>query len=165
MAGIHRLQRTIRRFSLTVLVAAMASAPAAMAQEKHPLMGTWKANLEKSQRHQNHLFSSLTMQFERSGDLVLLTYTGVNMSGKPESSTRKLHPDGKEYPIAEAPGVVEVARWIGTTTLEVVAKKDGKTLGQSTYEVSGDGKTMTTKINAIDASGRPFDQVIVFDHQ
>ena len=137
--------------------------PSALTQEKHPLAGTWKANLSKSKRHPNHLFRSLTLHFEVSDDAVLLTYTGVNMAGKQESAKRKLHPDGKEYPVAEASGVVEIAKWAGSHVLEVVAKKDGKVIGRSAYEVSQDGKTLTAKIKGVDAKGAEFEQVIVFD--
>jgi len=137
----------------------------ARAQEKHPFAGAWNANLEKSQRHENHQFKSAKLQFEITPDLVVLTYSGINMSGKQEGSTRKIHPDGKEHPVAEAPGVAEIAKWVGPNKLEVVAKKDGKVAGQSSYEVSSDGKTLTATVKGIDAKGRPFEQVIVFDHE
>ena len=127
--------------------------------------GTWKANLSKSQQHPNHLFESMTLQFEVSDDAVLLTFTGVNMMGERESGTRKFHPDGKEYPVAEVPGLAEVAKWVGSQTLETVAKKDGKVMGQGTYEVSSDGKTLTARIKSIDASGLPFEHIIVLDRQ
>ena len=139
--------------------------PSAQAQANSPLAGTWKANLAKSERHPNHQFESLTLRLEVSDDAVLVIYTGVNMSGQQESGTRKLHPDGKEYPIAEAPGVVEVKKWVGAKALKSEAKKDGKVVGASAYEVSSDGKTLTAKVKGVDASGREFEQVIVFDRQ
>jgi hypothetical protein len=46
-----------------------------------------------------------------------------------------------------------------------VAKKDGKVAGQSSYEVSSDGKTLTATVKGMDAKGRPFEQVIVFDRE
>jgi hypothetical protein len=91
----------------------------------NPLVGKWKANLSKSQRDPNHQFQSLALRFEISDDALLLTFTGISMSGKEESGMRKLHPDGKERPVAEAHGIVEVSRWVGSHTLESVAKKDG----------------------------------------
>ena len=75
--------------------------------------GTWKADLSKSQRDPNHQFQSLTMRFDVSDEAVSFTFTGVNMAGKEESGTRKVRPDGKEYPVAEAPGVVTITRWGG----------------------------------------------------
>ena len=131
----------------------------------NPLAGTWKANLSKSQRDPNHQFQSLTLRFEVSDEAVLLIFTGVNMAGKQESGTRKLRPDGKEYPVAEAPGVVEIAKWVGANTLAIVAKKGEQVVGESTYEVAKDGKTLTSKVKGTDAKGRQFEQVIVFDRE
>jgi len=150
---------------MVVILVAVAAVPSALTQEKNPFAGTWKANLSKSQRHPNHLFQSLTLRFEVSDDAVLLTFTGVNMAGKQESGTRKLHPNAREYPIAKAPGVVEVTKWVGSHILETMAKKDGKVIGQSTYEVSKDGKTLRAKVKGIDASGAPFEQVIVCERE
>ncbi len=131
-----------------------------------PFTGTWIANLSKSQRHPNHLFQSMTMRIDVSGDAVSLTYAGVNMSGKHESGTTKLHPDGKEHPVsAEAPGVVAVTRWVGSHILDMIAKKDGEVIGQGTYEVSSDGSTLTAKVWGTDANGAPFEQVIVSDRE
>jgi hypothetical protein len=130
-----------------------------------PLAGTWKANLAKSQRDPNHQFQSLTLRFETSDDSVSLTYTGVNMGGEEESGSRQMHADGREYSVAEAPGVVVITKWLQPQTLETVARKDGKPVGQSTYEVSTDGKTLTTRIKGIDASGGSFEQVIVLERQ
>lgn len=128
-----------------------------------PLDGTWRAVIAKSQRDPNHHFESLTMNFATSGDAVVLTYAGVNMAGKQEGSTRKLYPDGKERSIREAPGYVELTRWLSPTVLESVGKKDGKEAGRSTYELSRDSKTLTAKVKGIDAKGRSFEQVIVFE--
>jgi len=85
----------------------------------NPFSGTWVANIEKSRRHANHQFQSATLSFEISGDDVSLTHSGINMSGKRESGTTLLHPDGREHPVsAQAPGVVAVTRWVGTHVLE-----------------------------------------------
>lgn len=136
-----------------------------VATKGNALAGTWKANLEKSQRDPNHQFQRLTMRFEVSDETVSFTFTGVNMGGKEESGTSKVRPDGKEYPVAEAPGVVTMARWAGANTLEIVARKNGKVVGASTYEVAKDGKTLTSKVKGTDAKGRQFEQVIVFDRE
>jgi hypothetical protein len=41
--------------------------------------------------------------------------------------------------------------------------KDGVALGRGTYEVDEEGRTLTATVSGVDASGKPFDQVIVFD--
>lgn len=138
---------------------------AVAAQPKNPLAGTWQANIAKSQRHPNHLFKSATLRFDVSDEAVSLTYTGTNMSGAEETGTFAMHPDGKEHPIAGAPGLVEVSRWVGARVLETVARKEGKVVGHSTYEVSEDGKTLTARISGSDASGAEFEQIIVCDRR
>ena len=128
--------------------------------------GTWRANLAKSQRHSNHMFHSATLHFDVSGDTVTLTHTGVNRDGNQESGTTTLHADGREHPVSpQTPGVVVVTKWMGAHTLETAAMKDGQVVGQGTYEVSGDGRTLTAKVRGVDGSGAPFEQVIVFDRE
>lgn len=131
----------------------------------HLFAGTWKANVAKSQRDPNHQFESLRLRFEFLEDVVLLTYTGVNAAGKEEGGTRKLYPDGKDHAVAGADGFVEVTRWLGPRLLESVGMKDGKVVGQSTYEVSSNGKILTAKVKSIDARGRRFEQAIIFDRE
>src|SRR5262245_64191737 len=75
----------------------------------HPLHGTWIANLSKSTRHANHQFQSATLRFDIGMDTVVLSYQGVNASGKHESSTQTIHTDGQERPVPGAPGVVAIS--------------------------------------------------------
>lgn len=127
--------------------------------------GTWVANIEKSRRHPNHQFKSATMQLVVVGDIVILTHGGVNAGGQEESGKVVLQADGKEHPVPEAPGVTVVTRWLGSRVLQSIAKSAGAQVGEQTYEVSADGKTLTAKASGTDASGASFDQVIAFDHQ
>jgi hypothetical protein len=131
----------------------------------NPLSGTWIANLAKSQRHQNHQFQSATLRFDVVENTISLTQSGVNMSGKPESSTLTLLADGREHPVPQAPGVVVVTQWVAAHVLETIGKKDGEVLGRGTYEVSPDNRTLTARVAGTDASGAAFEQVIVFDRE
>jgi hypothetical protein len=47
--------------------------------------------------------------------------------------------------------------------LETSAKRDGQPLGQGSYEVSDDNRVLTATVRGVDAAGKPFAQVIVFD--
>lgn len=130
----------------------------------NPFTGTWVANLAKSRRHHNHQFQSATLRFEVAGDAISLTQSGVNMSGKHESSTLALLADGEEHAVSpQAPGVVVVTRWLGPNVLETIGKRGADVLGRGTYEIAPDGKTLTANVSGIDASGAAFEQVIVFD--
>lgn len=150
---------------LFCLILAALLATTTIAQDKHPLNGTWKANLEKSKRDPNHMFSSLTMTIDVSSDLVMVTFNGVNKEGKEEGGSTKLIPDGKSYPVPQAQGFVQITKWLNANTLETSAQKDGTIVGKSTYEVSPNGKELTVRIHGIDAKGLPFDQIIVLDRQ
>jgi hypothetical protein len=130
----------------------------------NPFPGTWIANIEKSRRHDNHQFHSATLTFELAGEVVSLTHSGVNMAGESESGTTVLRADGQEHPVSPlAPGVVAVTQWVGTHRLATEARKDGSTVGRATYAVSEDGMTLTATVGGIDAAGKAFDQVVVFD--
>jgi len=141
------------------------STPAAVFQRKSPFDGTWIANISKSKRHPNHLFKSAALTFTVSDGIVTLSYRGVNMSGAEEKGITTFHPDGKEHPLEGLPGGLEVSRWLTPRILKTVATKDGKVIGQSTFEVSGDGKTLTANLSGTDASGAKFEQVIVCDRE
>src|SRR5262245_8464197 len=130
----------------------------------HPFLGTWVANLEKSRRHVNHQFQSATLTFDVSGDTVSLTHAGVNMAGKPESGTTVLQADGLDHAGSpQAPGVVAITRWVDAHVLETTASKDSRSVGRARYAVSDDGLTLTATVEGVDAAGKAFDQVIVFD--
>jgi len=49
--------------------------------------------------------------------------------------------------------------------LEIVATKGATRVGGQSFEVSADGKILTTAVWGTDASGRPFEQTIVFDRK
>jgi acyl-CoA synthetase (NDP forming) len=128
----------------------------------HPLHGNWIADVAKSARHANHQFQNATMRLDVDADVVVLSYQGVNASGKQESSTQTIRADGQEHSVPGAPGIVVIST-LEARRLESSAKRDGVALGRGTYEVSEDGRTLTATVAGIDASGKPFDQVIVFD--
>lgn len=132
----------------------------------HPFSGNWTANLRKSQRHPNQQFGSASLRFEIAGEEISLTQSGVNMSGKQESSTLNLRADGHEHPVNPgAPEVLVVTKWRGTHLLDTQASRAGAVLGRGTYEVSADGLTLTARVQGVDAQGAAFEQVIVFDRE
>jgi|SRR5688572_7756655 len=132
----------------------------------NPFTGSWTANLEKSRRHANHQFASATMAFDVTPEIVSMTYSGVNAAGKQESSALEFHPDGKEHPVSpQAPDVMMVCNWAGTHRLDTEARKGDAILGRGSYEVSSNGLVLTATVYGTDASGKEFEQVIVFDRQ
>lgn len=151
--------------AVAVAPGSQSSPPPSPRPEPNPLVGNWVANLEKSRRHANHQFKSATMEFAVAGDTVTLTHGGVNAGGQEESGTTTVTADGKEHAVPGQAGVVVVAKWRSARALEISAGNAGAPLGASTYEVSTDGKTLTATVSGIDAGGRKFEQVIVFDRK
>jgi hypothetical protein len=128
----------------------------------HLLTGTWTANLANSRRDPNHRFHGATLRLEVDGDRVTLGYGGVNAAGRAEEGAQVILADGKAYPEAAAPGVVSTGT-IDARALQIVAMKNGAVIGSGRYEVSEDGGTLTATMSGFDASGRHFEQEIVFD--
>ena len=163
---MHRSRK--HRFKLGSLVAMLLVAMVAHAtslQDKNPLIGSWNANIEKSKRHPNHLFKSATLRFSIADNVITMSYSGVNMSGVEENGSTVFHPDGKEHPLAALQGAKEVSRWVNAQKLQTVVTQNGKVIGESTFEVSADGKTLTATIKGEDASGGNFEQIIVCDRE
>jgi hypothetical protein len=127
----------------------------------HPFTGTWKPNLSKSKLLQKGTIPII--RFEVLEKAVILTATNVTVNGQPD--TKKLHPDGKEYPLPELPGAVQVVKWIDSRTLEMVVKSNEKVQAEITWQVSMNGKTLIQEIKETDASGAQSKTVIVFDRQ
>src|SRR5262245_65772086 len=120
MRKAQLMSRNQTHFGIAVILMIVSIMSSVQEQEKQPFEGIWNANLSKSQRHENHQFKSATMKFEISDDLVLLTYTGVNMAGKEESGTTRIQPDGKEHPVAESPGVITISKRTNSNILKIV---------------------------------------------
>lgn len=146
-------------------VAVPAPDEAQGSRQASPLSGDWVANIAKSKRHPNHQFQSATLHFVVDGNTVTLTHAGVNAGGQQESGTVVLEADGKERPVPGQPGVVVVAKWVGPRLLQTVGKSAGATVGEGSYEVSPDGRTLTATVSGTDAGGARFEQVIVFDRK
>ena len=130
----------------------------------HPLSGSWIANIDKSRRDPHHQFSQATMRFEVDAEQVVLTYGGINASGRQEHGSQALLADGQEHPVPQAAGTVATTT-LDPQSLQVVASQNGQIVGRSVYAVSHDGLIMTATVSGVDASGRPFEQVIVFDRE
>ena len=102
------------------------------------------------------------MHFEVDGLDVSLRFEGVNHSGQAEEGVRRFEADGVAHADASTPGILSTTT-LRDRALEVIATKDNALAGRAAYEVSEDGATLTATTAGIDASGRAFDQVVVFD--
>jgi hypothetical protein len=141
------------------------SGPNKESQGDSPFAGTWVENIAKSKRHPNHQFQSATLKFAVVGNTVTITHSRVNAGGQKESGTFVLEADGQEHPVPGQPGIVVVTSWSGPRLLRAMAEEVGAEVGESVYEVSTDGKTLTATVSGTDLSGSPFYQVIEYDRK
>ena len=142
-------------FLLLGLITIAFSLPAA----DNPFVGTWILNLSKSKMAANAQYKSVTLQFAAVFDTVTVGSKFVAASGQEQTATELFHADGKEHPGTLSSGVLHTARWVNARMIEITAKKDGKDMGVMQYEVSADGKTLTSRYSTMP------EQVLVFDRQ
>jgi len=142
-------------FLLLGLLTMAGSLPAA----DNPFVGTWTLNLSKSKMPANAQYKSVTLQFAVVFDTVTVGSKFVAPSGQEQTATELFHTDGKEHPGTLSSGVLHTAKWVNPRMIEITAKKDGKDMGVMQYEISADGKTVTSRYSTIP------EQVLVFDRQ
>jgi hypothetical protein len=131
-----------------------------------PFVGTWTLNLERSEFDPNHRPSQGTMTW-RSGDggEYLLLAEGVDEKGRPcAEKPQRLLPDGNAYPIENLPGLTSVTTRPSAHVIRAEARReDASLVGEGTYEVAADGKTMTATTKGFDSQLRPFTMRTVWD--
>jgi hypothetical protein len=124
---------------------------------KNPFVGSWTANLSKSRLSPDFPYRSATLQIAVAGDTVTMASVVVDASGKEQRVAETFRSDGTETPGTLTPGVTHIARWVGSHVLASIAKKNGEVFALMTYQVSSDGKTLTTR------SSGTLEQIVVFD--
>lgn len=126
---------------------------------ENPFVGSWTANLSKSRPHPDFKFQRVTLQIAVAGDTVTMSSVVVDPSGKEQRAAETFRSDGTETPGTLTPGVSHIARFVGSHVLVTIARKDDQLFAMITYEVSADGKTLTSRSSGV------MEQVIVFDRQ
>lgn len=109
----------------------------------NPTLGTWKLNESKS-KFGAGMGKSTMVVWEKAGDQDKCTVDGVDAEGKKTHTVWTGKMDGKDYPITgDATSVTRSFKLKGDNTIEMISKKDGKTVGEGSIVVAADGKTRT----------------------
>lgn len=135
---------------------------------QEPFVGTWKLNPERSQFDANHRPTSGTMVFELDTQgQYHMTAEGTNEQGqKVAERPQTLVPDGKGYPVPDFPGLVAVTTRPEPNTIQAeVRREDGSVVGEGSYVVSADGKSLTATTAGFDTQLRRFEMRTVWDRQ
>lgn len=110
-----------------------------------PFVGTWVADLQKSALHPSFQPQSIVLQISVTAETVTLASRIVNAAGQEMKASETFRSDGTESPGTLTPGVSLVARWLDPRVLATVARKGDDVIALVTYQVSSDGKTLTSR--------------------
>ena len=161
------------RMTRAYLSAALASVLAvslggtALAQSTDSQVGTWKLNLAKSKYSPGPAPKSATTKIEAVGAGTKVVVDQVEADGTKRHWEFTSNYDGKDSPMTgNNPNADMVARTrIDATTIQSIAKKDGKVRTTQTSTVSADGKTRTVTTKGVNAAGQTVNNVAVYDRQ
>ena len=135
------MKRWIAAASMIVL---LAGASAAMAAD-NPFAGTWKVNKDKSKMVGD------VVKFSPAGaDTVKVTFGAVSYDFKP---------DGSE---TQTPFGTAAWKKVDDNTWHEVDKVKGNDAGESTWKVSGDGKTLEVESKGKKANGDSYDDTATY---
>lgn len=129
-------------------------------------VGTWQLNPDRCEFDPNHRPTSGTLVFERDArGHYLMKAEGTSAKGqKVTERPQTFIPDGEPHPVPDFPGLS--ARTTLTNQHELhaqVNREDGSVVGEGTYVVSSDGKSMTATATGFDTQLRRFETRTVWE--
>jgi hypothetical protein len=154
-----------RLFPVFMAIVAVSIAGGLLLAQSDLHVGTWKLNLAKSKYDPGPPPQSQTRTWDASGKV---SVEGVNAAGKPIAYGYTVKTDGKGYAttgaIPNGADTVTTKR-IDAYTFAATFTKGGEQVETATLGVSKDGKVLTLMGKGVDASGKPFNNVLVYDRQ
>ncbi len=134
-----------------------------------PRVGTWKLNFAKSKMPSSaqQALKEETLVAREVGDYYEVTSTGKDMDGATFSSkyTFPIQGGTAKYQNALPEGISDIFTIIDANTMYLTRLRNGKQVFVLRSVISKDGKTMQNTTIGIDAEGKPFERVTVFDRQ
>ena len=135
-----------------------------------PFAGTWKLNVANSKIvGPNPAPKELTAVVEVAGDQVTVTVKGTAADGSPISVKYTTPGTGGPVQFLEGatPGVSSVfaKKKADSRISDSTDTKEGKVIQTTHWVVSPDGKSLRATIKGIDAQGKKFESVEVWDKQ
>ena len=141
----------------------LSVAAGVMCFANNPTMGTWKLNESKSTFGDGAGKSTMVV-WAKAGHQDKCTVDGTDAHGKKTHSVWTGKLDGKDYPITgDAQSDTRSFKMNGEKTLEMVSKKDGKTVGDGTIVVAADGKTRTVTSTMTNDKGVKVKSTLFYD--
>lgn len=151
----------LRNAALTICIFSLAL----MAAE-NPFAGTWKENMDKSKLSGAEGITNVTVKYETDGDTFKASVEGKDPQGQPASFTYEGKLDGTPGTVTGSTTFDAIAlQRLGTHSMKVIGKKEGKVAYTDRRVVSKDGKTLTISRSGTDSQGKAYHSTLVFDKQ
>jgi hypothetical protein len=156
----------MQAIAVTALLFA-ASAELGWSQTNPLRAGVWKLNVSKSTYDPGPPPMSSTRKDEATANRLKTTVEGVDAKGDRVAYSYDVKYDGKDYPIVGV-GTPSGADSLAFThvddlTAEGILKKNGKVVQVTTTRLSKDGKTMTVMSKGTSATGKPTNNVTIWE--
>jgi hypothetical protein len=160
--------RVLARAVASLLLIA-ASAGVGWPQTNPLRAGNWKLNVGKSTYDPGPPPMSSTRNDEATANRLKTTVEGVDAKGDRVAYSYDVKYDGKDYPIVgvgSPSGADSLAfTHVDDLTAEGILKKNGKVVQVTTTRLSKDGRTMTVMSKGTNASGKPTNNVTIWEKQ
>jgi hypothetical protein len=141
----------------------LSVAAAAICFANNPTLGTWKLNENKSTFGDGAGKTTLVV-WEKVGDQDKCTVDGTDADGNKTHTVWTGKLDGKDYPVTgDAQADTRSFKLSGEHKIDMVSKKDGKTVGDGTIVVAEDGKTRTVTNTMTNAKGEKVTSTLAYD--
>jgi hypothetical protein len=154
---------------LVCLLALSAIAAGPLPAQSNPFVGTWKLNLAKSKFEGVPTPKSLNRTVVADAAGATYTFSGTDADGNPIEYSFSSKYDGKDSAVTGSgmPGGADTVAMtrVNSNMVRTILKKGGTAIGVSNTEVSRDGKVTTVKGSGVDAEGKKFSMVSVYDEQ
>ena len=136
-----------------------------IAQGTDLIIGNWELNVAKS-KSTAPASKSESRSYVLAGQDIKASAKGVDADGKPYASQWSIRYDGRDQTVSGNPDFDSVSfKRIDAYTTEFTQKKAGKVVSTGTRSFSKDGKIMTLASKGIDAAGKTFDDLSVFERR
>ena len=171
------MRRSVTVFCVLLVACMVVLEVQAQSHTSHPIIGTWKLNLEKSSFDPGPGPEASVRRFvEREEGFIGTLRVTVGLTGNPGLSFGLLKFDGKDY-VFYVPGTLAEFLATGTpapttaaftvteaNTMQLIVKNDGESDGfDRTYTVSSDGKALTETAKGTNAQDESVNNVLVYD--
>jgi hypothetical protein len=130
-----------------------------------PFVGTYKLNLAKSATTGGQLPAELRLTIAEDGGNLTIATSGKTATGTPISADVLVVPKAGGTVKAPAGESNYVVSRSNATTIDVVARQNGKETGRVKLALSRDGKILTRSFTSTNAQGRPLTGTSVLERE